>query len=583
MTTSDECPPIGSAARRKAVSGSGAVSSLGHVEEAMRPMPDQGGRRISAQHGVGDLLAANQSIVGELSLPLVLRRIVEAAAKVVGARYAALGVLGPDGLLEQFVHTGMDEETVRRIGHLPQGHGVLGAVIAQREPIRLDRIADDPRSSGFPPGHPPMDSFLGVPIRGRDEVYGNLYLTDRRDGESFTDEDVDLVEALAATASIAIENARRYEESGRRQQWLQASSIVTRELLSGTGTDLAVLEHISQSVQQLGAADVVTLVLPTTDPGQLEIAVATGLGARELTGSRFPVQHTLAAQVMADGQGILLGAGEQPALSLHLETLIPSGPVMAVPLTGDLASRGAIVLGRVATRAPFNTADLDMAAAFAEQAALALELAEARADQQRLSVLEDRDRIARDLHDHVIQRLFASALAAQAVVERSPDAMVRENLSQIIAELTGTIRQIRGTIFALRDSTSLTPSLRRVVGLLAAQISPVLGFQPDVHLAGPLDTLVDAPVVSDVEAVVREALTNIGRHAEATAAAVHLDVDSTRLAVVVTDNGTGINGREPWSGLANLRARAEGRGGSLTVDNQAEGGVRLRWTIPIAL
>ena len=235
MTTSDECPPIGSTARRKAVSGSGAVSSLGHVEEAMRPMPDQGGRRISAQHGVGDLLAANQSIVGELSLPLVLRRIVEAAAKVVGARYAALGVLGPDGLLEQFVHTGMDEETVRRIGHLPQGHGVLGAVIAQREPIRLDRIADDPRSSGFPPGHPPMDSFVGVPIRGRDVVYGNLYLTDRRDGESFTDEDVDLVEALAATASIAIENARRYEESGRRQQWLQASSIVTRELLSGTG------------------------------------------------------------------------------------------------------------------------------------------------------------------------------------------------------------------------------------------------------------------------------------------------------------------------------------------------------------
>ncbi len=563
---------------------SGAVDSEGHPDVLRVPMPDEGGQLTTTQQRVGDLLAANQSIVGELSLPLVLRRIVEAAAQVANARYAALGVIGPDGLLEQFLHTGMDEATVRRIGHLPQGHGVLGAVIANPDPIRLDRIADDPRSSGFPPSHPPMVSFVGVPVRARDVVYGNLYLTDRRDGRTFTDEDIDLVEALAATASIAIENARLYEEAGRRQQWLRASGTITRELLSAVVPELEVLEHIAGSVQQLAAADVVTLVLPPDDdPDQLEIAVATGLGAEELTGSRFPAHHSLAEQVMADGLGVLLGAGEEHAWRVHLDSVVPAGPVMALPLTGEWASRGAIVLGRVATRAPFNQADLEMAAAFAEQAALALELAEARADHQRLSALEDRDRIARDLHDHVIQRLFASGLGAQSLIQRSPDAAVQEGLIQIIAELTGTIRQIRSTIFALRDPTSDTPSLRRVVGLLATQLTPMLGFRPEVHLAGPLDTLVEEPVVNDVEAVVRESLTNISRHAEATAAAVLLDVDSTRLSVVITDNGTGTNSHSTWSGLANLRARAERHGGTLLVDHQSEGGLRLRWTIPITL
>ena len=428
-----------------------------------------------------------------------------------------------------------------------------------------------------------MTGFLGVPVRVRDVVYGNLYLTDRRDGHRFTDEDVELVEALAATAGIAIENARLYEESGRRQQWLRASSTITRELLSDTGPELTVLEHIAESVQQLASADVVTLVLPTgDDPDQLEIAVATGLGARELAGSRFPAQHSLADQAMADGRGVVLGAGEEHAWSVHLDTVVPSGPVMALPLTGDWASRGAIVLGRIATRAPFNDADLEMASAFAEQAALAIELAEARADQERLSVLEDRDRIGRDLHDHVIQRLFASGLGAQSLIARSPDPAVREGLTELIAELTGTTRQIRSTIFALRDSTS-HPSIRRAVGLLVAQLTPVLGFGPEVHLAGPLDTLVSEPVFNDVEAVLREALTNISRHAEATSASVLLSVDSTQLTVVIRDNGTGLRGQTTWSGLANLRTRAEGHGGSLEVDNQPEGGLRLRWTIPIRL
>lgn len=538
----------------------------------------------AAQQRLEELLAANETIVSELSLPVVLGRIVEAAAKVAGAEYAALGVLGPNGLLEQFVHRGMDDSVVKGISHLPRGRGVLGAVIAHPDPIRLDTIADDPRSSGFPVGHPPMTGFLGVPVRVRDVVYGNLYLADRRDGHSFTDEDVELVEALAATAGIAIENARLYEKSGRRQQWLRASSTITRELLSDTGPELAVLEHIAESVQRLATADVVTLVLPSEDdPDQLAVVVATGLGARELTGFCFAAGGSLAELVMTDGHGVLIEAGEDYPRTRHLDVVVPSGPVMAVPLTGDRASRGAIVIGRVATRASFDEADLEMASAFAEQAALALELAEARADRQRLSVLEERDRIGRDLHDHVIQRLFASGLGAQSLIERSHDVTVRAGLTELVTDLTGTIRQIRSTIFALRDSTSQTPSIRRTVALLVAQLTPVLGFRPEVHLSGPLDTLVSEPVRNDVEAVLREALTNVSRHSGATASSVQLMVNRSLLAVMITDNGCGLGDPVPWSGLGNLRARAEGHGGSLVVDHQPGGGLRLRWTIPIRL
>ncbi len=547
------------------------------------PVADAIAAETAAQRRVAELLAANQSIVGELSLPLVLRRIVEAAAKVAGAHYAALGVLGPDGMLEQFVHTGMDDAAVERIGHLPEGRGVLGAVIADRGAIRLDTIADDPRSSGFPPGHPPMTSFLGVPVRVRDVVYGNLYLSDRSDGHTFSDEDVDLVAALAATAGVAIENARLYEESGRRQEWLQASSTITRELLAGTGDRLEVLEHIADSVRHLARADVVTLVLPCDDPDSLEVAVATGLGAESLAGSRFAADNSLALQVMQDGRGVLIGALEDYPRTRHLDCVVPSGPVMALPLTGDWSSRGAVVIGRTSVRSAFNQSDLEMAGGFAEQAALALELAEARADQQRLTALEERERIGRDLHDHVIQRLFASGLGAQSLVERSGEPAVREGLTQMIAELTGTIRQIRSTIFALRDTPPETPSLRRVVGLLVAQLTPMLGFRPDVHLAGPLDTLVDERLLYDVEAVLREAMTNISRHAGATAAAVLLDVDSRRLMVVVSDNGRGNHGSTRWSGLANLEARAQQQGGTLVVDDAPEGGLRVTWTIPITL
>jgi signal transduction histidine kinase len=578
MTISDGPP-----ADRPAAAEPAASPQLS-TERLIAELVDRAGDVITSQRRVRALLEANQSIVGDLALPVVLRRIVDAAATVAGARYAALGVIGPDGSLEQFIHSGMDSATVEAIDHLPRGRGVLGAVVTDARPIRLASIAHDFRSSGFPPGHPPMTAFLGVPVRSRDLVYGNLYLTDRLDGRPFTIEDVELVEALASTAGIAIENARLFADSERRQQWLHASSDITRELLAGSGQDLAVLERITDSVRRLAAADVVTLVLPHEEhPEELEVVVATGLGAEHLGGVTFAAGGSLALHVMEQGRGTLLDSGADQTWTVHLDMVIPPGPVMALPLTGDWSSRGAIVLGREASRAPFTTADLEMAETFAEQAALALELAEARADQQRLNVLEDRDRIARDLHDHVIQRLFASELGAHLLAKKTHEPEVREGLERTIGELTATIRQIRSTIVALREPAVATTSLRRTISLLIDQLTPLLGFRPEVHLVGPLDTLVDEEMLGEVEAVLRESLTNIRRHAAASEAKVEVRVNSQRLTVTVTDNGGGLSGAEVSSGLSNLGCRAEHRNGALALESSPGGGLRLQWDIPVSL
>jgi len=535
------------------------------------------------QDRLQSLLAANRAIVSELSLPVVLRQIVATARTVAGARYAALGVIGVDGGLEQFVHSGLDAETAAAIGHLPTGHGMLGALIAQPEPIRLHAIGDDPRSSGFPAHHPPMRTFLGVPIRSRDVVFGNLYLTDRLDGEDFTDTDESLVLALAATAGVAVENARLYEESRRRQEWLRASGEISRELLATDKDDEHVLRRIATSVQRLADADVVAILLPTSDlPPELHVVAASGERAAGLRRTRHPSAGTLAWRSMEQGRGTQVDAatsGDAVLLDAHLEV----GPVMAVPLTGEWRSRGAVLLGRLRGRRPFADSDLQMAETFAGQAALALELADARADQLRLSVLEDRDRIARDLHDHVIQRLFAIGLGVQSMAAAVDGPGLPARLSRTVDELDETIRQIRTSIFALRENRVTASSVKDAALALVDELEGALGLQPEVFFSGPLETLVDERLVDDVEAVLREALTNVAKHAQARTVTVVVTVTGGRLLVQVLDDGVGIERSAPHSGLDNLRARAEQRGGALDVDNRDEGGLRLAWTIPLAI
>ncbi|MCW2811919.1 MAG: putative two-component system histidine kinase [Friedmanniella sp.] len=535
-----------------------------------------------AQSRLRQLLAANRVISSELSLPGVLRRIVEAAREVGGARYAALGVIGPDGTLEQFVHSGMDADVVAAIGHLPQGLGVLGAVIAQPQPIRLAHIADDPRSSGFPPGHPPMESFLGVPVRSKGSVYGNLYLADRTDGGTFTAQDEELMLALAGTAGIAIENARLYDESRRRQEWLRASGEVSRHLLAGGVHEVDVLRRITDSVQRLANADVVTLVRPRPSDGEMEVVVATGVQAAALVGLRYPARDSIASQAMEAGHGILVAdvdSGSAPFV--HLRPMVPVTQVMALPLKGDSGPRGAIFVGRVATTRAFEPTDLVMAEMFSGHAAIALELADARSNQLRISALEERDRIARDLHDHVIQRLFAAGLSVQSTAATVSDPVVRERLTRTVDDLDDTIQQIRTTIFALTDRETAAQTLRRRTLTLVEDLNAQLGLHASVTFSGPVDALLDDSFESDVTAVVREALTNASRHTQASTIVLSVRVGADTLTIAVDDNGSGLTGSGHRSGLANLEARARRRGGRLELSNRPTGGLSLAWTVPL--
>ena len=542
---------------------------------------------LATQGRLRGLLAANRTITADLTLPTVLRRIVEAGCQLVRARYGALGVLAPNGGLAEFVHVGLDEQTVARIGHLPEGKGLLGALIDDPRTIRLRSIEDDPRSVGFPPHHPPMTSFLGVPVLVRGKVFGNLYLTERIDGGEFTADDEELVAALAATAGVAIENARLYEQSQRRQDWLQASAKITRQLLSAEGEEP--LQVIAREARQIADADVVTVVLPTESRERMMVEVAAGRAADELTGMSYPIERTLTGLALTSGHPIMVGDADDSDYDSHLSKVLPIGPVMVLPLVGTADTRGALVIARLRGRNRFDDADLDMATTFANHAAVALELADARENRQRMVLLEDRDRIARDLHDHVIQRLFAAGLAVESVAARQGSDETSLRLRRVVTELDETIRQIRTSIFQLRGPlTAEVGTMRSAVLSVASELEPVLAFQPRVTFAGPVDLAAPDASVDDLIAALREALTNVARHGHASRVDVAVEATADSLVLEVTDDGVGIKDGSDWSGLANLRARAEHHGGTFSigqieeprVDNYREG-TRLRWTIPL--
>ncbi len=560
-----------------AAASDGDASALHDVVGAGGP---QNVQELSWAARLGQLLEAQRSLVEDLSLTDVLRRIVSAARTISGARYAALGVLGPHGDLDQFVHSGMDPDSVTRIGDLPRGRGVLGALIDTPETIRLDRISDDARSSGFPEHHPPMTNFLGVPVRSRNQVFGNLYMTDRAGGP-FTDDDEALITALAVMAGSAVANARLYEQASRRQNWLSASAAISRNLLATETSELDVLQTIADTVLRLAQADLVSIVRPT-DPGHLQVEVAAGDLDHRLVDYRYPAEGSLAQRAMTTGHGIIVERmtddDAEASRWVHLSAVIPVGTAMVFPLRGEHAPRGAIVVGRVRGREPFDSELLQMAEAFANQAAVAMELAESRAVRQRVQVLDDRDRIARDLHDHVIQRIFASGLTLQGLATGQGGGMVARRLTEIVDDLDAIIRQIRTTIFELRDSSD-TESLRRAVLTVVAATGDGQSLVPVVSFAGPVDT-VGSQLLGDVTAVVREALSNAVRHARAQHVAVAVDATDAGLTVCVTDDGIGWAGARPTSGLANLAERARRLGGRLSLDDTDGGGATLRWMIP---
>jgi len=516
------------------------------------------------------LLDAVLAVGDDLDLQAVLHRITEVAVTLADATYGALGILTPDGAgLAQFLTVGISADDAAQIGPTPQGHGVLGKLIVDPKALRLNDLRVHPDSFGFPPGHPLMRTFLGVPVRVRGAVFGNLYLAEKAGGGSFTDDDEQVVTALAGAAGVAIWNARLYGESVERERWLTADADVATALLSGAEPE-EVLSLVATSALETLRGEVAFIALPV-DEENLLVEVAAGPTADTVRGRLLPTAGCL-GQVLAAGRAVVLEPGVLP---------VPmNGPVLVVPLAAPPLGQGLLV---VAGLAPEDLAGaVRVLGGFAAQAGVALELSAHRSEVQRYAVFEDRDRIARDLHDLVIQRLFATGMqlegASRLITEHPREAARRVRAA--VDDLDGTIRELRSTIYGLQAPSQAMPSLRSRLLEAVDAGAELLSFAPSVQLEGLIDTLVPLNVGDHLLAVVREALSNVARHAHASCVEVHLVVRPDGLSVQVTDNGVGLGAAGRRSGLANLQARARELGGTLVMEPGPAAGLVLTWSVP---
>lgn len=543
-------------------------------ETLLAQMVSQAEEMMTSQSRLRDLIRVNHVVTSDLDLDSVLRRIVEMSTELVGARYAAMGVIGDDSGLEQFIHVGIDDETAAHIGHLPEGKGLLGAIIDDPRPVSLDTIAADARSVGFPPNHPPMQSFLGVPIRVRDEVYGNLYLTDSRSG-SFSADDVELAQALAATAGIAVANARQYDEAQHRERWSSALAEASRMLLEDEEGEQ--IPHLLETVRRLAEADAVGICTVEPDASAVRVDETVGDGPRPEVGALLSDPERRLVEPICSGRPSIV-----PDLngSVDVDGTEHSfvADVVVVPFAVTFRPGAALWVGRRAGLRPFRERDLSAIQSFANHVSIAQDRAEVRRTRRRVSMLEDRSRIARDLHDHVIQRLFATGLSLQATAAQV-DAAAADRLSDLVQEIDGAITQIRQSIFALnQDTEGPGAGLRARILAVAARVGEHQPRPPTVVFAGPVDLMTDADLAYDVEAVVSEALTNAVRHAQADRIDVEITIDAGFLHVAVRDDGVGPGTSRRRSGLANLAERAAARGGTSTVTARESGGTELHWT-----
>jgi signal transduction histidine kinase len=537
-------------------------------------------RQVSAdRERLSGLLDAVVGIGRDLDLAATLQRIVAAACRLAGARYGALGVIGPDQRLVEFVTDGLSDVEREAIGALPTGRGVLGLLISDPSPLRLAEVSEHPASSGFPPGHPPMHSFLGVPVRIRDQVFGNLYLADKIDGDGFTAADEEVVGALATAAGVAIENARLYSAARRRQRWLEATAEIIEALL-GEVRRTADLQLVARRAREVAEATLVLVLLYDEETGQLTVEVVDD-GERPgathpLRGMVLPLVGTAFHDVVTGDRRVVvddLGKAADWTLPVH------TGATLLAPLSAAGAILGVLAVAHASPDAFRDDAEAGLLTTFARQAALALERARALEEREMLVVLEDRERIARDLHDVVIQRLFATGLQLQSVARLAGRPDLTDRINSTVDELDNTIREIRSAIFELRTpmASTLRADIRATIDAAAAS----LGFRPDLRLDGPIDSAVPDDLRPDLLAVLSETLSNAVRHARASAVSVVVQVADGYVTVVVADNGVGGGDLDERGGLLNLRQRAVRHGGEFTISPHHPAGTRIRWSVPI--
>lgn len=582
-------PPGGSRRPEPATRPSGpsaALSPLGraHLDELLHELLQRVGEVMDTQERLRWLLDAVVGLAADLSLDSVLQRIVTVACKLTDAKYGALGVLGagPDRRLREFVTHGLDPAHRRAIGELPRGRGILGVLIDDPRPLRLSQLGKESRSFGFPANHPPMGSFLGVPIRIQDKVFGNLYLTSKGNDEDFTEDDEQVVIALAAAAGVVVENARLYEEGERRQRWLGAAAAATAALLGSEGRDDA-LQVVAERARESADADMAAVLLRHTG-GRLLVEAVAGAHVEALVGTDLLLEGTAAGEVLTSGRPVVVddahGRGQVAASGLPVvEDGLGLSSVAMLPLRSGGRVAGILALGwKTGREQLYRDTDLRLPESFADQTALALQVAQAQQDQGRLAVLEDRDRIARDLHDVVVQRLFAIGLTLQNATRRTDDPDgIAAGVNAAVTDIDSTITDIRHSIFEL--SAAGSTSVRAELGAGVAEFASPLGFTPRLQTRGPVDTLVPPHVRPHMMAVLREALSNVARHARASSTQVLLEVGE-EVVLTVSDDGTGFVRGPRESGLRNMRERAEALGGVLSVHGESGAGTVVRWSVP---
>ena len=510
------------------------------------------------------LLEAVLAISSDLELDAVLTRIVEAATQLTGARYGALGVVGSEDFLVEFVTTGLEPPERAAIGDLPHGRGILGLLIHHPEVLRLADLSEHPQSVGFPPNHPPMRSFLGVPVRIRGTVFGNLYLTEKAGGAAFTEQDQALVEGLASTAGFVIDNARAYGLSERRRQWLEASATLSEALQPPIELEQALAEVARAARSVTGAT--------ATAVFHLEQGTAV---------------HTISAAAGTEAavEAALVALEDHPwprpdADPVDVE--LAGCTATLAPLRTHLISAGLLVILADADTVSPPYEERILLASFADQAGLALDRAQAVEDRAELAVTSDRERIARDLHDVVIQRLFATGLQLQGVACTARSTEVGERIDRAVDALDLTIKDIRSTIFELQRKRR-GPSLRADLRQIAREYAPLLRFDPVVRTHGPVDTAVPPEVRDQLLPVLREALSNLARHAGADSGDIELSVsvEDHHVTLCVRDDGVGIGADPAESGLRNARRRASALGGTLELARREPRGTSFVWRVPL--
>jgi two-component system, NarL family, sensor histidine kinase DevS len=528
------------------------------------------------------LLEAGVSLASELSLPIVLQRIVDLAVEVTDARYGAIGVIGEGGVITEFITTGISEKQRKAIGPLPTGRGVLGLLIHDPKPLRLRNIADHLQSVGFPANHPPMHSFLGAPVQAMGRVFGNIYLAEKRTAEEFSQDDEKTLVVLATQAGVAIANASLYEEIRTRERWLAALRDITDKMLSGA-PEATLLDSIAEHAMELASADAATIVTASDAPGQLVVAAAVGARVGQMRGRTLPAEGSISGAVMKTGEAIdfedvsLDSRGYQPIVRAG-----PYGPAYFGPLRDQGGVSGTLMVANLRGGPRFEQGRIRLVSSFADQASIAIQYRRAQAELSRLGLMEERERIAKELHDGIIQSLFAVGMGLQgtALIAESPEMTSR--LEGAVEELDRVIRDLRNYIFGLRPGILADRHLDQALRVLADETQARSSIAVEVDVDAGLAASVSGRS-TDIVQLTREALSNVVRHARAATAKVSLSRQGVDAILTIDDNGIGFDagGESVGNGLRNMRERAASLHGSLEISSRNGQGTRLRVKFPI--